>query len=116
MSGVSGGLQALSPLNRGDEGDGRRSGTHTPNSNIHNQYYISRPSSPNRKPKEYAKRFRVAIVGSGNWGTTVAKIMAENTREHAALFDEEVRMWVFEEQINGRKLTEIINTEHENVR
>ena len=25
-------------------------------------------------------------------------------------------MWVFEEMINGRKLTEIINTEHENVK
>lgn len=25
-------------------------------------------------------------------------------------------MWVFEEMVNGRKLTEIINTEHENVK
>lgn len=25
-------------------------------------------------------------------------------------------MWVFEENINGRKLTDIINTEHENVK
>ena len=25
-------------------------------------------------------------------------------------------MWVFEEEVNGRKLTEIINTEHENVK
>ena len=25
-------------------------------------------------------------------------------------------MWVFEEEIEGRKLTEIINTEHENVK
>ena len=28
----------------------------------------------------------------------------------------EVPMWVFEEEIEGRKLTEIINTEHENVK
>ena len=27
-----------------------------------------------------------------------------------------VNMWVFEEQIEGRKLTEIINTDHENVK
>ena len=27
-----------------------------------------------------------------------------------------VAMWVFEEEVNGRKLTEIINTEHENVK
>ena len=25
-------------------------------------------------------------------------------------------MWVFEEEVDGRKLTEIINTEHENVK
>lgn len=25
-------------------------------------------------------------------------------------------MWVFEETVNGRKLTEIINSEHENVK
>ena len=25
-------------------------------------------------------------------------------------------MWVFEEEVNGRKLTEIINTDHENVK
>ena len=31
-------------------------------------------------------------------------------------FVEEIRMWVFEENINGRKLTEIINTDHENVK
>lgn len=27
-----------------------------------------------------------------------------------------VNMWVFEEVVNGRKLTEIINTDHENVK
>lgn len=31
-------------------------------------------------------------------------------------FDNTVKMWVFEEMVNGRKLTEIINTEHENVK
>lgn len=31
-------------------------------------------------------------------------------------FDKTVKMWVFEETVNGRKLTEIINTEHENVK
>ena len=28
----------------------------------------------------------------------------------------QVAMWVFEEEVNGRKLTEIINTDHENVK
>lgn len=31
-------------------------------------------------------------------------------------FDNVVKMWVFEEMVNGRKLTEIINSEHENVK
>lgn len=31
-------------------------------------------------------------------------------------FDNTVKMWVFEEMVNGRKLTEIINTDHENVK
>lgn len=31
-------------------------------------------------------------------------------------FDPRVTMWVFEEDIGGRKLTEIINTQHENVK
>lgn len=31
-------------------------------------------------------------------------------------FDTTVNMWVFEEMVDGRKLTEIINTDHENVK
>ena len=31
-------------------------------------------------------------------------------------FDETVSMWVYEEMVEGRKLTEIINTDHENVK
>jgi glycerol-3-phosphate dehydrogenase (NAD+) len=31
-------------------------------------------------------------------------------------FDTEVRMWVFEETVDGRKLTEIINNDHINVK
>ena len=31
-------------------------------------------------------------------------------------FDNTVNMWVFEEMVNDRKLTEIINTDHVNVK
>lgn len=31
-------------------------------------------------------------------------------------FDSIVNMWVYEEMIDGKKLTEIINTTHENVK
>ncbi|GEQ67657.1 hypothetical protein JCM33374_g1322 [Metschnikowia sp. JCM 33374] len=64
------------------------------------------PSSP----------FKIAVIGSGNWGTTVAKILAENAAASPRLFQHHVDMWVFEEKVNGRKLTEIINQDHENVR
>lgn len=63
-----------------------------------------------------AKPFKISIIGSGNWGTAVAKIVAENTREKTHLFENNVNMWVFEEQIDGQNLTEIINTKHENVK
>lgn len=35
---------------------------------------------------------------------------------HNSKFDNVVKMWVFEEMVNGSKLTEIINTTHENVK
>ncbi|RUS74448.1 hypothetical protein EGW08_017786 [Elysia chlorotica] len=59
---------------------------------------------------------KVCVIGSGNWGSAIAKIVGFNAEENPELFDLEVPMWVFEEQVNGRKLTEIINTDHENVK
>merc|ERR1719210_2215296 len=56
---------------------------------------------------------KVCIIGSGNWGSAIAKIVGQNTAAHPDLFVKETPMWVFEEEIKGRKLTEIINTEHE---
>ncbi|KAF9334856.1 glycerol-3-phosphate dehydrogenase, partial [Linnemannia elongata] len=57
---------------------------------------------------------RVALIGSGNWGSAVAKIIGRNVRKFDH-FDNKVKMWVFEEKVNGQNLTEIINTKHENV-
>ena len=37
-------------------------------------------------------------------------------KEHSELFHEQVQMYVYEELVEGKKLTEIINTEHENVK
>merc|ERR1712223_2318970 len=59
---------------------------------------------------------KICIVGSGNWGSTIAKIVGANAANNPDTFDKDVTMWVFEEEINGRKLTEIINTDHENVK
>lgn len=58
---------------------------------------------------------KIAIIGSGNWGSAIARIAGQNVH-HFDRFDNQVKMWVFEEEVEGRKLTEIINTEHENVK
>ncbi|MBQ5154008.1 hypothetical protein EGM85_12210 [Macrococcus caseolyticus] len=65
---------------------------------------------------EYSKKFKACVVGSGNWGTAVAKLVAENCAEKHQYFESEVNMWVFEEELEGRKLTELINEKHENVK
>ncbi|SZF02344.1 unnamed protein product [Blumeria hordei] len=76
------------------------------------------------------KRHKVTVIGSGNWGSTIAKIVAENTKEHPDIFHEEVHMWVYEEDLKlprdskhfaasndqPQKLTHIINTYHENIK
>ncbi|KAL3836825.1 hypothetical protein ACJMK2_022238 [Sinanodonta woodiana] len=59
---------------------------------------------------------RVCIVGSGNWGSAIAKIIGKNVRDRSELFEETVMMYMYEELVDGRKLTEIVNTEHENVK
>ncbi|XP_053359425.1 glycerol-3-phosphate dehydrogenase 1a [Clarias gariepinus] len=62
-----------------------------------------------------AAQKKVCIVGSGNWGSAIAKLVGLNAGRNSK-FDPSVRMWVFEEMVDGRKLTEIINTDHENVK
>jgi len=82
---------------------------------------------------------KVALVGSGNWGSAIATKIGKNVLEHD-MFDKEVQMWVFEEYVKledgkwvrparGAKppdgktwvdegyepLTEVINRLHENV-
>ena len=66
-------------------------------------------------------------------GSTIAKVVAENTASHPELFESEVQMWVYEETITlskdfkrydesselstrPQKLTELINHFHENVK
>lgn len=59
---------------------------------------------------------KVAIIGSGNWGSAIARIIGENVIKFDTQFDGIVKMYVFEELVEGRKLTEIINEDHENVK
>lgn len=64
-------------------------------------------------------QLRVSIIGSGNWGTAVAKIVAENTAAHRE-FHPTVKMWMHEETIKyegkDQKLTEVFNQTHQNVK
>ncbi|CEL06119.1 Putative Glycerol 3-phosphate dehydrogenase [Aspergillus calidoustus] len=81
----------------------------------------------------YKQKHKVTVVGSGNWGTAIAKIVAENAASNPAVFEEDVQMWVFEEQVEipesskhydpasplcqgKQKLTDVINKTHENIK
>ncbi|KAI8466342.1 MAG: NAD-dependent glycerol-3-phosphate dehydrogenase N-terminus-domain-containing protein [Monoraphidium minutum] len=62
------------------------------------------------------KRYKVAMVGSGAWACAAMHMVAQNTlqADPADEFCDDVRMWVYEEECEGRKLTEVINTSHSN--
>lgn len=85
----------------------------------------------NKRRMVAQKKHKVAIVGSGNWGSAIAKIVAENTKQYPDVFQEEVKMWVFEETYSlpsthpgydsskhsqPIKLTQLINELSENVK
>ncbi|MBN3325951.1 GPD1L protein, partial [Atractosteus spatula] len=48
-------------------------------------------------------------------GSAIARIIGQNVQK-VQKFAATVHMWVFEEDISGRNLTDIINTDHENVK
>ncbi|XP_061341880.1 glycerol-3-phosphate dehydrogenase [NAD(+)]-like [Gastrolobium bilobum] len=59
---------------------------------------------------------KVTVIGSGNWGSVAAKLIASNTLKCSS-FDDEVRMWVFAEKLpGGEMLAEVINNTNENVK
>ena len=58
---------------------------------------------------------QVAFVGSGAWACSAANLVARNCKQRED-FEEDVRMWVYEEEVDGRMLTEIINQDHENIK
>ncbi|XP_014233051.1 glycerol-3-phosphate dehydrogenase [NAD(+)], cytoplasmic isoform X1 [Trichogramma pretiosum] len=62
-----------------------------------------------------ADKQSVCIIGSGNWGSAIAKIVGKNAAADDK-FEDRVTMYVYEEMIDGKKLTEIINEQHENVK
>lgn len=84
-----------------------------------------RPSSPAMAPflakfdpldhQEGAKKNKVAVIGSGSWGTALAILAATNAATHEG-FDETVNFWVRQKDTPEGPLTEVINSTHENAR
>jgi glycerol-3-phosphate dehydrogenase (NAD+) len=58
---------------------------------------------------------KIAMVGSGNFGSALTRILGANALRHP-VFDDEVKMYVYEEMIDGKPLTQIINETNENVK
>lgn len=68
---------------------------------------------PDQSPKQ------VTFPGlAGAWATAAAKLAAENMArpDRRSLFQPQLRMWVYEEEFQGRKLSELVNEHHENVK
>ncbi|GMT18115.1 hypothetical protein PFISCL1PPCAC_9412, partial [Pristionchus fissidentatus] len=78
--------------------------------------FVGRLFSTGTAAAAMATHHKVTIVGSGNWGSAIARIVGRTATENPGHFDKTIRMWVFEEMVDGRKLSEIINTDHENVK
>ncbi|KAL7677114.1 hypothetical protein ACOME3_003360 [Neoechinorhynchus agilis] len=56
----------------------------------------------------------VSVIGGGNWGTAIARIAAQNVKRFAETFKQTVRMYVYDEIHDNRRLSDIINEDHEN--
>ena len=66
------------------------------------------------------KTEKVCIVGSGNWGSAISIPIGRNC-QRLSHCENNVNMWVYEEEIESvggerRKLTDLINSTHENVK
>ncbi|KYN96478.1 glycerol-3-phosphate dehydrogenase, putative [Plasmodium reichenowi] len=58
---------------------------------------------------------KVSIIGSGNWGTVVSKIIGMNAQK-LKIFHPIVKMYVKEEIVEEEKLSDIINKKKENIK
>eukprot|EP01083_Nonionella_stella_P195644 720537_1 len=65
------------------------------------------------------QREKVCIIGSGNWGSAIARLVGKNC-DRLSHCESKVNMWVYEEMVEvdgeSRKLTDVINSQHENVK
>jgi len=75
----------------------------------------SKAAAISENPQYHDTPEKVCIVGSGNWGSTISITIGQNAAKYEEC-ETRVNMWVFEESIDGRNLTDIINNDHENVK
>lgn len=68
---------------------------------------------------------KITIIGSGNFGTAIARRIALNIEEQYKLSNKstnndnnnyEVKMWIYDEMINGKLLSSIINNDRINIK
>ena len=71
--------------------------------------------APARSFAAAAGKEKICMVGSGNFGSALVRILGRNALKHD-IFDNEVKMYVHEEMIDGKPLTQIINETNENVK
>ena len=65
------------------------------------------------------KKKKIVIVGGGNFGTAISNRIAINLIENPLLstqYDSNVILWIYDEIVNDKKLSEIINETHENIK
>ena len=46
------------------------------------------------------KPLKVCLIGSGNFACAVSRILGQNVKANKDKFQEEVRMWTFQEQVD----------------
>lgn len=57
---------------------------------------------------------KVSVIGSGNWGTCIARIIADNVRQ-SYIFDNSVRIWVHSDSMFGdERLVDVMVRDREN--
>ncbi|KAJ2443820.1 Glycerol-3-phosphate dehydrogenase, partial [Coemansia sp. RSA 2424] len=79
------------------------------------QSEIDKVPMANGEGADFGERLKAIQQKFKTAGSTAARIVGANVAKLAD-FDDAVKFWVHEELVDGRKLTDIINTEHENVK
>lgn len=61
-------------------------------------------------------KYKVVVIGFGNWGIIVGKVIVESMSEYLDVFEKDVQMWVYEEKVrvDGEiwNLIEVINIKY----